>query len=134
HIDDDVGALRAMRGIVAARQGCVVLQLPAHPWLYGRLDALAGHRRRYTARSIRERLLEAGLDVSLVKYFNRFGVLPWWVNGRLKPRLDSALVGAQVRLFDRYLVPVSRALDAVVPLPFGQSLIAVGKTQAERPC
>jgi SAM-dependent methyltransferase len=126
HIDDDLATLRAMRRIVAPERGRVVLQLPAHRWLYGHLDAMAGHRRRYTRRSIRDRLLEAGLEVVMVRHFNRFGVLPWWINGRLRPKLDSAVVGAQVRLFDRYFVPVSRLLDAVAPLPVGQSLIAVG--------
>lgn len=134
HIDDDRATLHAMRAVVAPRAGRVVLQLPAHRWLYGHLDRAAGHLRRYTARSIAELLRDAGLDALVVRHFNRFGVLPWWLNGRFAPRLDSAAVGAQVRLFDRYLVPLSRALDVVLPLPFGQSLIAVGRATGGPSC
>ena len=130
HIADDARALGGMRAVLGQRSGAVVLQVPAHPWLYGRLDELAGHHRRYTRASLARLLAEAGFEEPRVTHFNRFGVVPWFVNGRLmKPeRIDSGTVGAQVRIFDRFLVPLARAVEVVLPLPFGQSLIAVARS------
>ncbi len=136
HIEDDLAALRHMAEFLAPSEGTLVLQVPAHPWLYGRLDSLAGHHRRYTAPRLERQMRQAGFTDPRVFYFNRFGVLPWFVTGRiLKPaRLDSHGVGAQVKIFDRYLVPVARLLDTVLPLPLGQSLIAVARAPRGQTC
>ena len=131
HIADDASALRAMRAILQDRGGSVVLQVPAHPWLFGRLDSLAGHHRRYTAEGMGRLLAGAGFRNPSVRHFNRLGVLPWFINGRvLKPsRIDADEVGVQVKIFDKYLVPLARAVEVVLPLPIGQSLIAVAKSE-----
>jgi len=136
HIEDDQGALSQMRTLLARRGGKLVLQLPAHPWLYGKLDELAGHHRRYSSPEITQRLEEAGFRGVTVRYFNRFGVLPWLINGRLlKPRrIDAASVDAQVRIFDRYLVPLARVLEKLLVLPLGQSLLAVAEVAPEPEC
>lgn len=128
HIEDDLAALKGM-GAILGKGGTLVLQIPAHPRLYGRLDSLAGHYRRYTASGMEKLLTAAGFDNLRIEYFNRFGVLPWLINGRLfKPkRMDTEGVGLQVRIFDHYLVPVARLVDAVLRLPFGQSLIAIAR-------
>ena len=136
HIEDDLGALEHMRSLLSQRGGKLILQLPAHAWLYGKLDALAGHHRRYTSAEITSQLEKAGFGEVDARYFNRFGVLPWFINGRiLKPRrIDAASVGAQVRIFDRYLVPLARSLEKILVLPVGQSLFVVADTAQERPC
>jgi SAM-dependent methyltransferase len=136
HIADDRRALRGMRAILASRGSNLVLQVPAHRWLYGRLDSLAGHHRRYVAADLARLLVEAGFPQPRVAHFNRFGVLPWFVNGRLlKPgRIDSEAVGAQVRVFDRYLVPLARAFELLFPIPIGQSLIAIAPSPGGDPC
>ena len=125
-----------MRSLLSRRGGKLVLQVPAHHWLYGKLDELAGHHRRYVSAEIASRLEEAGFQGVDARYFNRFGVLPWLINGRiLKPRrLDAASVGAQVRIFDRYLVPLARFLEKLLVLPMGQSLLVVAEAAREREC
>jgi len=136
HIQDDQGALKHMRSLLSRRGGKLILQLPAHAWLYGKLDALAGHHRRYTSTEIASHLEKAGFQGVEARYFNRFGVLPWFINGRiLKPRrIDAASVGAQVRIFDRYLVPLARFLEKILVLPMGQSLFVVAETARESEC
>ena len=65
----------------------------------------------------------AGLRVERLTWFSRFSVLGWWFNGRV--RGVSRIPLDQLRTFDR-LVPLLR-LERFLPLPFGQSLIAVGR-------
>lgn len=128
HIEDDVGALKIMCGLLQAQRGVVLLQVPAHAWLYGTLDRQAGHYRRYSRATLRRALVAAGFECVRLRYFNAFGVLPWLINARLlKASLASKEVAWQIRFFDRWLVPVLRAVETCVRVPFGQSLIAMAR-------
>jgi SAM-dependent methyltransferase len=61
HVDDDA-ALAEIRRVLTARASLLVT-VPGHPWLWSRRDDEAGHRRRYTRRSLRRTLETAGFDV-----------------------------------------------------------------------
>lgn len=121
HIEDDVGTLATLRGIVG-HDGRVVILVPAMDELYGTLDKELGHFRRYTRRRLRDVFESAGLRVVHMQWFNRAGTLGWWLNARV--RLARRIPADQLKLFDS-LVPMLR-FERFLPLPFGQSLIAVG--------
>jgi len=116
-----------MHGILKDQQGTLLLQVPALGWLYGTLDELAGHYRRYDRKGLQTMLTQAGFEVQQIYYFNSFGVIPWFINARiLRPRtLSNRSVGLQIKVFDRFIVPVLRRSEKLVRLPLGQSLIAV---------
>ncbi len=122
HVEDDVGALRQL-GEVVGSGGLIVVLVPALPSIYGSLDEELGHFRRYTRRSLAGTFNDAGLDLVHMAWFNRVGVLGWWLNARV--RRQRLIPLRQLRLFDA-LVPLLR-FERVVPLPFGQSLIGVGR-------
>jgi SAM-dependent methyltransferase len=121
HIADDIEALRSIAAMLRPHGRAVVL-VPALPALYGSLDQALGHQRRYTRESLTSHMQKAGFRVERVFYFNLVGTFGWWLNARVRkaPRIP---VG-QLRYFDK-LVPILRTED-LMPLPFGQSLIAVG--------
>jgi SAM-dependent methyltransferase len=121
HIAEDVEAIRSMAAMLAPG-GRVIILVPALPWLYGSLDQHLGHVRRYTRRTLAERMCQAGLSVEHTSYFNLVGTIGWWMNARVRrvPRIPLA----QLRWFDA-LVPVLRLEDRL-PLPLGQSVIGVG--------
>lgn len=122
HIADDAGAVASMAGLLAPG-GRLVLLVPAMPALYGSLDRGLGHARRYDRRGLLRLLEGAGLALEQVFYFNLVGTLGWWFNARVRPVPE--IPRGQLALFDR-MVPLLRAEDRV-RLPFGQSLIAVGR-------
>jgi 2-polyprenyl-3-methyl-5-hydroxy-6-metoxy-1,4-benzoquinol methylase len=125
HIEDDAAALRGMAKVLAPANGRLFLLVPAHPLLFGTPDVLAGHFRRYSRHRLVDALSAAGFVVTRAAYFNGLGAIPYLLNARvLKPRTLSGSVDTQIVLFDRYFVPVLRRLERVVPVPFGQSLIA----------
>src|SRR5690606_11447082 len=107
---------------MVAPGGRVVLLVPALPALYGTLDTELQHFRRYTRRSLTSVMRTAGLHDIRTIWYNRLGTFGWWYNARVRkaPRVPVD----QLRLFDR-LVPLLR-YERYLPLPFGQSLIAVG--------
>jgi SAM-dependent methyltransferase len=121
HIEDDVGALRTM-GNLLGPGGRVVALVPALEALYGELDRELGHVRRYTRATLGAAFARAGLAIERLFWFNRVGTFGWWFNGRV--RRARRIPVDQLRTFDR-LVPVLR-LERFFPLPFGQSLIAIG--------
>ncbi len=68
HLDDDAGALAALREAVRPGGG-VIVTVPQHPRLWSAFDEYAGHKRRYRRRELIERIEGAGLEIELVTSF-----------------------------------------------------------------
>lgn len=120
HIQDDIGALRNVRNVLAERGRAIVL-VPRGPWLFGTLDEVLGHFRRYTPDELTSVCGEAGFQVEQILKFNRPGVPAWWFNGRVLRRKTFGL--AQIRMLN-ILTPLFRIVDSWLPLP-PLSLIAI---------
>jgi glycosyltransferase involved in cell wall biosynthesis len=121
HIEDDRAALRNIFDVLAPGGRAIIL-VPEGAGLYGELDAVLGHWRRYSEQELRRKMAEAGFELERVFGFNRVTRPGWWWNGRvLKRRTFSRF---QLWVFDR-LVWLWRRIDAWLPWP-GVSLIAVG--------
>jgi SAM-dependent methyltransferase len=122
HLEDDVGALRDLRGAVVPG-GTVVLLVPGYPALYGEFDRAVGHLRRYTPATLRRAVEAAGLRVEVLRPVNLLGGLAWWaavrVGGRARP------TPILIKLYDRFIVPLVRLSERLVEPPFGQSVICV---------
>lgn len=128
HIEDDVVALTNMRELLTG-DGRVVILVPAIPWAFGAMDAAMGHFRRYTMKSLTARFRDAGLVVETAKYMNFPGLFGWWWHGRILRR--EKLPQTATRSFDR-MVPYVSALERLIPVPAGQSLLVVGRRAAQR--
>ncbi|MCE5208527.1 MAG: class I SAM-dependent methyltransferase [Chloroflexi bacterium] len=132
HVKDDLSALRHINALLPLGQGVLILQVPSHPGLYGSMDKQAGHFRRYRKSEIATRLEQTGYKILHIEYFNRLSTLFWWINGRLfRRRLDSRIVSFEFKIFDRFLVPVLKPLESLLPLPFGQSILVAAVKQRE---
>ncbi|MDR3719250.1 MAG: class I SAM-dependent methyltransferase [Bryobacteraceae bacterium] len=122
HVEDDALALRHMYQVLPDG-GVVVLLVPAFESLYGPIDRLLGHYRRYSKSSMRQLAGRSGFKVKTLRFMNSVGFFGWWFNARVRKAAGQS--EDQIRLFDRYVVPAMRRIEAVVPPPFGQSLFAV---------
>jgi SAM-dependent methyltransferase len=120
HIQDDAGALRNVWNILD-EGGRAIILVPYGPKLYGSLDEVLGHFRRYTEEQLVEVAQRAGFRVEKVLKFNRPGVVAWWLNGRVLRRKTFGL--GQIRLLN-VMTPVFRLLDNWLPLP-PLSIIAI---------
>jgi SAM-dependent methyltransferase len=120
HIQDDIAALRNIRGVLADRGRAIVL-VPHGPWLFGTLDEVLGHFRRYTPDELASVCAEAGFQVEHILKFNKPGVPAWWLNARILRRKTFGL--AQIRMLN-LLTPLFRLVDSWLPMP-PLSIIAI---------
>jgi len=75
HIDDDHQAVRELVRLLNP-SGRVIISVPALPDLYSEFDEVQGHRRRYTAQSLRTCLEAAGLIVEDILWWGQWMVQP----------------------------------------------------------
>ncbi len=122
HIEDDYQALRWITETMKSDTHLITL-VPAHPILYGKLDKKIGHFRRYTKASLKKLLEESGHQILELKHFNRVSAIGWFVKFKMLGKSDIS--SGDVKKVEK-LLPLLK-LEKYIPLPFGQSLIAVSK-------
>lgn len=120
HLSDDVGTLRNIYNALE-NNGRAIILVPNGPRLFGTLDKVLGHCRRYTEDQLISVGQDAGFAVEKILKFNRPGVPAWWLNGRVLRRTTFGL--GQIRLLN-FLTPLFRVIDSWLPLP-PLSLIAI---------
>jgi glycosyltransferase involved in cell wall biosynthesis len=113
HLEDDVRALSNIRGALE-KNGRAIILVPNGPGLYGTLDHVLGHYRRYTREQLVEACERAGFRVEEVLKFNRIGAPGWWWNGRILKRKTFGLW--QIKLLN-LILPLVRPIDRFLPFP-----------------
>ena len=68
HINEDELAVRNILGMLRPG-GRIVLTVPAHGWLWSRIDELSSHYRRYDRKGLMSLLASAGFEVLECRYF-----------------------------------------------------------------
>jgi ubiquinone/menaquinone biosynthesis C-methylase UbiE len=126
HISDDYTALRHMHSVLP-KGGRAVLIVPAFESLYGPIDELLGHYRRYSKTSMAAVAERAGFRCRKLHYFNTVGFFGWYANSHIFKKTEQS--ESQIRFFDSYVVPVMSKVEAVVRPPFGQSVFTVLERQ-----
>jgi glycosyltransferase involved in cell wall biosynthesis len=120
HMPDEQDALRNIRSALVPGGRAIIL-VPQNPRLYGSLDEVLGHHRRYTRSSLCTALTAGGFEIERVFDFNRITTPGWWLNGRLLRRRRFGNV--QLKIINQ-LTWLFRRLEHVLPW-HGASLIAV---------
>lgn len=123
HVEEDVATLRALRGLLAPGARAL-LTVPANPWMWSKHDEFLHHKRRYTATELREKALQANLEVVTLSYFNTL-LFPLAATARLLNVEGSNVPPAPVNRLFYALFSAERWVAGRVPLPFGVSLLAV---------
>lgn len=124
HITQDVATLRSMRTLVRPG-GYVVMFVPAFEFAMSDFDRLVGHVRRYRKSGLVKAFTSAGLVVEDARYVNLPGLLAWFVGMRLLRMTPGD--GLILRVWDKMVIPLTRALERHVRAPFGQSVLVVGR-------
>jgi len=137
HIEDDRAVLQQLRA-AATPGGGVLITVPQHRGLWSEYDARAGHIRRYRARELRAKVMEAGLEIVRMTSFVAL-LLPFMYFSRLAQRTPRAGYDplAELRIAPWLNRILETALDAERALiqagmnfPAGGSLLVVARRPA----
>jgi glycosyltransferase involved in cell wall biosynthesis len=120
HVDDDRAALLNIKSALKPGGRAIVL-VPNDPDLFGTLDEVLSHKRRYTEESLTQLGRDCGLVIFKVIPFNHSGSIAWWLNGKLLKRTHF---GRFQVLMLNWLTPLFRRIETFLPLP-PLSLIAL---------
>lgn len=124
HIHNDAEVMANMFDILKTGDK-VVLLVPAFQFLYGSIDSIVGHHRRYSKKEFSKILTEAGFAIKDIFFMNFIAVLAWFLNNRILKRQEES--PAQVLFFDKFIVPWLQKAEHIIRPPFGLSLIAIGE-------
>ena len=116
--------------------GQIVLTVPAHPWLWSYFDELSHHQRRYKKAQLHQKLETAGFAVEMCSYYMMVLLPLVLVGRRFQARRGSdvsRMAEADFRVIPfvndvlYWLCSAEKWLVSRVGMPFGTSLIAVGR-------
>jgi len=122
HIEDDHQALMNIHRTLEPGGRAIIL-VPEGMSVYGQLDVVLGHVRRYSAEELRLKMERAGFQVERIVEFNRVTRPGWWLSGKVLRR--STFSRFQLAVFDR-MVWLWKGLDNWLPWK-PTSVIAIGR-------
>ena len=126
HIEDDMAVLRRLYEVLP--EGCrLIFLVPFNPKLYSRFDAEIGHFRRYRKVELEEKMRAAGLKVEAQFYFNKAGVIAWWMGNTLFKQ--RSITSWQLKIYN-LLTPLFSLLDRCLPMQGLSTVVVASKTAA----
>jgi SAM-dependent methyltransferase len=133
HLEDDRGALRELRRVVAPG-GTLLVTVPAYQWLWSGHDEINHHHRRYNRRTLLAAAREAGWQCTRTTYFNSL-LLPAAIALRALDKLHAKATESSLDLWVppapvNWLLQQPLDLEAAAiarggHIPAGLSLLAV---------
>jgi len=121
HIENDRSEVCRVVDLLAPGGHLIVLA-PAHAWLYSEFDRAIGHYRRYTRPTLLD-LSPPGLQPVFARYLDSAGLLASLANRILLREANPT--DAQILVWDRLLVPISRILDKILLFSVGKSVVVI---------
>jgi len=129
HIDDDMIALKNLKSALKPG-GVLIISVPALDWLYSHRDEEIGHYRRYNKHELLKKLTDAGFEISMIRFWNLTGLLPYLILEKLlKISIDKSVrnnnKSRSAKITTRLLNVWFEHFENNFNSPIGLSLIAV---------
>ncbi|AYD40437.1 class I SAM-dependent methyltransferase [Clostridium fermenticellae] len=132
HIEDDELALLDLKDHLTY-DGVCVITVPACMSLWSNHDIVHQHKRRYTLRELKKKLLNAGLKVEKISYYNSILFLPIFIIRQIhrllniKSGSDAKMPNTFINFILKNVFSFERHILKNYSIPFGVSLIAIVK-------
>lgn len=133
HVDEDERVLDQLHQ-AARRGGGAIVLVPQHRWLWSEHDRVAEHRRRYARGDLVDKMRAVGFEVveatSFVTSLLPVMIVSRLVDGLRKREYDPVAgldPGRLNPVFERMLDGERKLIERGISLPFGGSLMLVGR-------
>jgi SAM-dependent methyltransferase len=107
--------------------GHLMIFVPAMPFLYSKLDYAYGHYRRYTRNALKDCVAAAGFRIEKLHFVDLAGVFPWWLLNTVMGK--TSFHAPSLRIYDKYVVPVTRTCESILRPPLGKNLILIARKE-----
>jgi hypothetical protein len=123
HIDDDKKeVIQVVQNLKIG--GYLIILCPAHQWLFSPFDIAVGHYRRYNKASLKA-VMPDNIEIVKLVYLDSIGLLANLGNRiLLKQRMPNT---TQIKIWDKFMVSLSRFVDPLIDYRAGKSVILIGK-------
>lgn len=125
HIKDDLKALKNIYDLLTIG-GCLILLVPAHQFLFNKIDQSIGHFRRYQKEKLKL-LLTEDLEIVKIKEINFLGSLGWFLAGKLFK--EQKVSEGKIKLFN-LISPPLLLLENIFEPPFGTSILVIARKKS----
>lgn len=136
HIESDVTAISNINNMLH-KGGSLILTVPQHMFLWGKLDEIVKHKRRYSRRELVTKLQENGFDIKYSTSF-LFTLFPLMLISRIfdkehdQSQSDEVALEKRVTfpyalnwIFDLFMRIDEHLIRLGISLPFGGTLVVV---------
>ena len=120
HITEDKSEIKKAEKLLE-KKGRLIILCPAHNYLFTEFDKNVGHRRRYNKKMF-IKLKPNKMFIEKLFYLDSFGFFLSLFN---KLFLNRNPKNEEIKIWDRYFVPVSIFLDTILNYTFGKSIICI---------
>jgi precorrin-6B methylase 2 len=126
HIEELLAELR-LAWDALADGGALVIFGPGHEALYGEVDRMSGHWRRFSLRHLVADVASQGFTIADARYLDPLGALGYFASSRL--RKTGELSPRVLQLYESVVLPPSRALGALTGRRFGKNVLVVARRE-----
>jgi phospholipid N-methyltransferase len=126
HIEKDCKEIQAAASLLND-DGKIIVLSPAHNYLYSAFDNKIGHYRRYNKKKLIN-LTPDGLGIIQIQYMDSIGFFASLANRLILKQSDPS--PAQIKFWDRVMVPFSRIFDPLFFNMAGKSIIVIYQKKA----
>ncbi len=126
HVGDDVAALKQLHSKLRPGSSIAIF-VPAFTCLYSEFDSSIGHYRRYGKRELLNKLKLAQFEVLTCHFVDSIGFFAWLSLKLRRHQAEQRLgSGRSLRIYDKYIYPISKILDALgLKHVLGKNLLVV---------
>jgi len=124
HIENDIETLAELYRVLEPG-GRLFIYVPAFNLLYSSMDSHVGHLRRYRMAELQEILVRTGFLIEKKAYTDALGFFATLAYKFVDNQQPAPLNRHLVRLYDRYVFPLSRVLSMAFARILGKNLFIV---------
>jgi len=127
HLDGDIAALSEINRILK-KGGHVIINVPAHMFLWQKADDALGHKRRYSFSELKEKVENRGFRIKKLTYWN-FLLFPYAVAFKMINKEENTKKHGAIsnKLLHTALLVDNFLITKGFGLPFGISLFCIAQ-------